>query len=338
MGLIMGIASTPGMRPLACLGALIAGLSGCSAIADLDRFERADGAGSGGGAEPDSGAEGGRGGSRGGSGGSSGIAMDAGDAPDGALPGSGAGDDGGAPIELLDCENPRTLCVRLRGFGAHVIELVQLDLVSISGNNLRARAILDPFARTGVKDADLVMPLALSPDDVPSAGEDSSLHIEMWADESGDDEYTPNEDHDWNLDLPADAKLVFDHSSAFSSIEPAPRGLGGDFRMRLRDQDDHVGDLFELMVIEKGSGRTVGLYRTHALPDADHEIQIPDIIDPSLTDGYVIEMYSDVNNNYAYDPGVDVGHLMEAVPDDNGLDLDFEDIDAELAYQFPFSQ
>jgi hypothetical protein len=248
-----------------------------------------------------------------------------------------AGIDGGGPMEPLGCENPRTLCVRLRRFGAHVIELVRIDLVSNSGNSLRARAILDPFARTGVEDAEIVMPLSLAQTDVPRADEDSPLHIEMFADENNDDEYTPGEDHDWNLDLPADANLVFDHSSAFSSIEPLPRGLGGDFYMQLLGLERHVGDLFELMVIEKGSGRTVGLYRTHALPDAEHEIAIPHIIDASLTDGYRIEMYSDVNRNYAYDPGADVSWVMEAVPGAEDLDLEFEDNPAELLYQFPFA-
>jgi hypothetical protein len=107
--------------------------------------------------------------------------------------------------------------------------------------------------------------------------------------------------------------------------------------MRLRGLDAHVGDLFELMVIEKGSGRTVGLWRTHALPDGEHEIVIPDIIDPSLTDGYVIEAYADENGNHAYDPGTDSSRVMEAIPDGDGLDVELEDNPAELRYQFPFS-
>jgi len=338
----MGISCTPRAWRWVGGAVLVAWLSACTAIADLNRFESA--AGSGGSAgKPDGGGESGRGdrsdagGGRGGggSGGASGTGSDGGMA-DAAVDASGV--DGGGPIEDLSCANPRTLCVRLRRFGLHVIQLVQLDLVTNAGNNLRARAILDPFARSGVEQADIVMPLALSPEDVPSAGEDSPLHIEMFADANGDDEYTPDEDHDWNLDLPADAKLVFDHSSAFSSIEPAPRGLGGDFRMRLRDLDAHVGDLFELMVIEKGSGRTVGLYRTHALRDANLQIVIPDIIDPSLSDGYRIEAYADVDHDYTYDPDLDASYVMEAVPDSSGLDLELTDTPAPLTHQFPFAK
>lgn len=336
MGFVMGISCAPRALRLVGAGTLVALLSACTAIADLDRFERAAGSGGRGGSsgEPDGG--GGRGGSGSSGTGGTGAGSDDGGLPDAAAPDGGVGD-GGAPMEVLGCESPRTLCVRLRRFGAHVIELVQIDLVTNAGNNLRARAILDPFARTDVEQADVVMPLALSPDDVPAAGEDSPLHVEMFADENHDGQYTLDEDHDWNLDLPADAKLVFDHSSAFSAIDPPPRGLGADFRMRLRGLDAHVGDLFELMVIEKGSGRTVGLYRTHALPDADHEILIPDIIDPSLTDGYVIEAYADVDGDYAYDPDVDASRLMEAIPNDNGLDLELEDNPAPLTYQFPFT-
>jgi hypothetical protein len=336
MDSLMGISCARRARLLAGTCVLIAGSSGCTAIADLDRFESTASAGRGGeDGAPDAGREAGRGGDGAGGGGDdAGTSGSGGSMPDSGL--ADAGLDGGMPTEILSCENPRTLCVRLQGFGAHVIELVQLDLVSLSGNNLRARAILEPFARTDVKDADIVMPLALSPDDVPDDGEDSPLHLEMFADENGDERYTPGEDHDWNLDLPPDAKLVFDHNSAFSSIEPAPRGLGGDFTMRLRDLDAHVGDMFELMVIEKGSGRTVGLWRTHALPSPDHEIVIPDVIDPSLTDGYRIEVYADVNRNYAYDPDVDASRVMEAVPDEDGLDLELEDNPEPLTYQFPF--
>lgn len=335
MGFVMGIACAPRVRLLVGTGTLVAWLSACSAIADLDRFESGAESGSGGSGEPDGGGPSGRGGAGlGGSSAGNGGSGGAGSGADGGM--ADAAVDAGAPMEILGCENPRTLCVRLRRFGAHVIELVQVDLVTNDGNNLRARAILEPFARTDVVDADIVLPLALSPDDVARAGEDSPLHVEIFADENRDGEYTPGEDHDWNLDLPPDAKLVFDHSSAFSSIEPAPRGLGADFRMRLRDLDEHVGKLFELMVIEKGSGRTVGMYRTHALPDGDHDIEIPDIIDPSLTDGYVIEAYAD-DGNYRYEPGVDASRVMEAIPDDDGLDLQLEGSDAPLTYQFPFT-
>jgi hypothetical protein len=276
--------------------------AGCDLFSDLDRFEQR--------AEPDVDAS----------------RDDAGDV-----------DAGGG--EELGCQNPRTLCLRLERFSPHVDELVSIDLVTKADNILRARAIIEPM---GAVDADFVLPLAIPQSEVPETDEDHPLQVELFADQNKDLVYTPGgADHEWNLELPASGNLVFAHNSEFTSIEPRPRSIGGDFRMQFTNMTPHLGQLLEVMVIESESGRTVGLYRTPSLANANFEVLIPGIIDP---DGivYRVEFYADLNGNGSYDdPDTDHTWVIEFVESGaDGVETEFThgtDF-ARLEYQFDFER
>jgi hypothetical protein len=252
--------------------------------------------------------------------------------------GDAGGSDAGSDDVDLGCENPRTLCVRVDRFSSHVDEMVAVDLVTNADNILRARAIVEPM---GAVDADFVLPLAIPASEVPESGEDHPLQLEIFADQNKDGMYTPGgDDHEWNVELPGTGNVVFVHNSEFTSLEPRPRGIGGDFRMQFTDMTPHLGQLLEVMVIEAESERTVGLYRTTSLASADFEITIPEIIDP---DGivYRVEFYADLNGNGSYDdPPVDHTWVIEFVESgEDGIETSFEHGTefARLKYQFDFA-
>jgi hypothetical protein len=292
------------MRVTALL--LSASVCGCELFSDLDRFEQAP------------------------------------EAPDDDGQDAGTGDDAGgadAGTPSIGCTNPRTLCVGVELFSPHVDELVTVDLVTVADNILRARAIIEPL---GDVKADVVLPLAIPMSEVPEAGEDHPLHVEIFADQNKDGMYTPGgEDHEWNLDLPEDGKLVFEHNSEFTSVDPRPRSIGGDFLMHFTNMTPHMGQLLEVMVIEVASGRAVGMYRNTSLQEANFDVVIPGIIDP---DGivYRVEFYADLNGNGRYDdPPVDHTWVEEFQESgEQGVEVSFEhgtDF-AELTYQFPFER
>lgn len=282
-------------------------LAGCSLVSDLGRFESAAG-GTGGSAD-------------------SGVADDAGD--------------GGGGRAKLGCANPQTLCVRLEGW-PHLRLPAAVDLVTDVDNNLRMRAMLEPFG-IGGDSAEIVLPLAIPASDVPKEGKDHPLHLEIWADLNDDGEYTPHPvDHDWERDLPADGTFVFPHDGAFNDLLPRPRSNGADFRMRFRNMQVHAGLMLEVMVIEDATGRTVGFHRLQEIPNSDDfEIMIPGIIDPGSVI-YRVEFYADANDNRTYDgPPTDHAWLEEFLEsDDQGIELTFTHGTqfTDLDYQFDFDE
>lgn len=302
-----------GREAIALAAWLISASAGCQLFSDLDRFEQLP--------ESDRDA-----GDRG---------RDAG-AADG---GTDAGADGGAQPPDLGCDNPRTLCVRVERFSPHVDELVTVDLVTVQDNILRSRAIIEPMG--GVA-ADFVLPLAIPAREVPEPDASHPLQVEIFADQNQDGMYTPGgSDHEWNVELPPSGNLAFPHNSEFTSIDPRPREIGGDFRMQFFDMTPHLGQLLEVMVIEVESGRTVGMYRTPSLEGGDFEITIPGIIDPGGI-VYRVEFYADLNDNGSYDdPPVDHTWVIPFVESGaDGVDAEFRhgtDF-ADLEYQFDFEE
>lgn len=298
--------------------------SGCTLIADLDRFEIADG-----------GADAGAG------------AADA--AADAA--GSDAGVDGGDASEpTLGCENPRTLCVRLQSFDEYKDHLVVIDLVNEAGQ-LRARALLDPAADQTVQD--VVLPLAAPEDEGPVDNGDHPLHVEVWADKDDDRQYDADTDESFLAVLQPKSQCIVDAKGERTKLF-APTPIGGDYEMTLRGFHIHSGRLLEVMVIESVSRRTVGMYRLQEIPAVaatdSFTIVIPDVIKTGGS-GYEIEFYADVNGNGTYD-GVGPDHpwvIPNLSSSGSGLALDRTHSApsgstdpsfkfAELSYQFDFGE
>lgn len=275
----------PRLSFLTTIALLCAGATGCTLIENLDRFRTADGGASG----------------------------------DASVSDASAATD--ASARNLGCNNPETLCVRLTDFTPHLGELVDIDLVT-ADHTLRARAIFDPL---GAASANIVLPLAIPGSEVPKAGAASTLHLEIWGDQTGDRKYTADKDHDWVEHLPASGKDVFMHNTAFTNLLPRPRAIGGDFAMNVTGMAIHAGKQFVVIVIEADSGRTVGSYRLNAIPASGaFSVTIPEIIDTGSGGGiaYHIEYYADANGNGHYDGvGPDHSWVTDVESDATGLHL-----------------
>lgn len=302
---------------LAVFAVLGGGASGCSWISDLDRFEVAT--------------DGGR---------------DAGQVGGADAAADGASADAATPS--LDCDNPRTLCVRLQGFDRYKNHLVVVNLLTENGQ-LRARALLDPAQDEPTQD--VVLPLAVPAGEVPGELQDHPLLVEVWADTNDDRTYAADDDDGFRSQLAPKSHAVVDADGTESTLL-SPTPIGGNFAMTLRGFHIHTGAMLEAMVIEHESGRAVGMIRLREIPavsaTGSFPIVVPGVIDAGGLD-YDIEFYADVNGNRSYDGvGQDHSWVIPALTSEaTGLALDRTHSAptgssdpsfkfAELGYQFAF--
>ena len=309
----------PQISRLLSLLALGACAQSCSLVSNLDRFKQADGG--------------------------SPAAAGAGD--------SGASDaaaDAGTPI---GCGNPATLCINLEGFKKYAGHLVVLDLVSEAGE-LRARAMLDPATEEAAQA--VILPRAIPEDEIPTAQQEHPLHLEVWADLDDDRAYTPDADQGFRVGLPQNAVVEFTQNDADAvDLTPQPTPIGGSFQMDLSSFKIHPKRMFEAMVIDAATGRSVGLTRFRPIPDTGKfSVEIPGIIDTKSGGGvaYDIQFYVDVNNSGGYDLiPVDHAWVMTRESDASGLHIvrthsapssgpdkddpsyDFHDLDYQFTFQ-----
>jgi hypothetical protein len=265
-------------------------LTGCSLVSDLDRFEQA----------PDQSLDGA-------------VAdQDAGTGTD-----ASATDGGGATI---GCGNPTTLCLELSGFDEYKGERVVIDLVTQSTGVLRARAVLDPIGDQTTQE--IVMPLAIPDNEIPD-GEEHPLKLEIWVDKDDDRAYSADTDEAFRVGLNPNGVVQYTRDEVDMVELTAPEEFGGDFVMEVSGFQIHPKRMFEVMVIDDESGRTLGLARIDAIPsDGIFTVQIPGIIDTDEKT-YTLEFYADANNNRTYDGvGPDHSWIVEAESGTDGLQLD----------------
>lgn len=209
---------------------------------------------------------------------------------------------------------PRDLTVRLRNMTPHVGQLVELRVLS-SDDQLQARAVLDPLAAV---DVDVVIPKA-----VPTGGG----RLDFYADLNKNGKYdAPPADHAWRLVIAAGTDAVtidFSHNTSFTDISvPVVKEPGDKFLMKLTGMIPHVGQLFEVRVIEKATGRTVGGYRLGQVSQPAFDVTIPGIIKSGTE--YQIDFFADLNKNGKYDaPPADHAWRLTGTGGANGLTVEF---------------
>ncbi len=184
---------------------------------------------------------------------------------------------------------PVDVQLRVSGMGINVGHVLHVDVIA-SDERLKSRAIIEPLRAA---DDTIVLTLA-----APFGGH----RIDMFADVNRSGSYEPSpDDHSWRMNVPPNGVVTFVRSDNFTDIDDSLLiSLGNLFRLTLSGFNQHVGDRFEVHVIDTSNGRTVGLYRIDGLNSGSRSMTISGVIVDSAS--YQIDFYTDLNGNNHYDP------------------------------------
>lgn len=183
-----------------------------------------------------------------------------------------------------------TLKVQLTGMNPHVGQKFELRVVDKASRKEVGRASVPAIAN---HDFDVEL-------EVIEVG--GSYWIDFYADLNQNGVYdAPPADHAWRLELDqaqGDTTLTFAHNTTFTDIDWV-------YLMTLdaSNMNPHLGQLFELRVVDAGNGQEVGRTRFFPLAFADFTVQIPGL---RRGRNYNVDFYADLNQNGLYDsPPVD---------------------------------
>ena len=175
----------------------------------------------------------------------------------------------------------------------HVNQLMMFRLVTTATNLLKFVGVLDSLPGVNYNFT------------MPNSAINEAYNLDFFADVNANRAYdVPPTDHAWRLAVPAglaDAVLTFAHNTNFTDISvPAFTAPGADFVLQATGMVPHVGQLFELRVINLNTTEVVGRYVLTAIPNATFNVTIPMVIKDLAN--YQIDLYADFNNNGHYDP------------------------------------
>lgn len=189
-------------------------------------------------------------------------------------------------------KGPVDVQLRVSGMNTNVDDALHVDVIA-SDQRLKARAIIEPLSAA----ADTII-LAMA---APFAGH----RIDMFADVNNSGSYEALSDHSWRLNVPPNGVVTFVRDNNFTDITDSLLiRPGAMFSLNLSGFDQHVGERFEVHVIDTSNGRTVGLYRIDGLNSGTRSMSIDGVIVDGA--GYQIDFYIDVNGNKRYDaPPID---------------------------------
>lgn len=184
---------------------------------------------------------------------------------------------------------PVDVQLRLSGMDINIGHVLHINVIA-SDERLKSRAIIEPLRAAG----DTIV--------LAQAAPFGGHRIDMFADvnNSGSYEPPPN-DHAWRLSVPGNGVVTFVRDNNFIDIDDSALIRPGNlFRLDLTGFDQHVGDRFEVHVIDISNGRTVGLYRIDGLNSGSRSLTIDGVIVDGV--GYQVDFYTDLNRNNRYDP------------------------------------
>jgi len=287
-----------GLRLLLALGLALSGASwvtGCGDDADDDD----DGGTPDGGGEVDAG-DSGRGG-RGGTGGRAGTGGRGGSSEDDA----GAEDAGTSMF--------RDVAIDMMAVTPHMNQKMEFRVVS-DDDELVALGVLDPLASANYEFT------------LPNSTPAGAHRMDFFADLNDNGEYdAPPTDHAWREDIAAsgDDTIAFMHNTDFTDIATPTLTQAEDFTFMATDMNPHIGDLFELRVIEADSGRLVGRYLLGQITAASFTLTLPGIV-ASGTE-YQVDFYADLNGNGEYNaPMTDHAWREMGTANGSGLTITFQ--------------
>ena len=126
--------------------------------------------------------------------------------------------------------------------------------------------------------------------------------VDFYADLNGNGIYdAPPTDHAWSLDFTnttGDVTQNFTHNTSFTDI-----GWKYLMKINLMDMTPHIGQLFELRVVDQNNSQEIGRQSISGILVPDFTIEIPQI---EIGHDYNIDFYADLNGSGMYNaPPVD---------------------------------
>jgi hypothetical protein len=134
--------------------------------------------------------------------------------------------------------------------------------------------------------------------EIPGLRAGGQYQLGFYVDDNGNGLYDPPPtDPAWRVAFtagPGDTTVDFDHTNDFTDIQWPYR-----LTVNFLSFGPHLGETFQLRVVEQATGREVGRTRLDAIPVADFSVFVPGL-QPGVD--YRVDFYADFNGNGVYDP------------------------------------
>jgi hypothetical protein len=157
-------------------------------------------------------------------------------------------------------------------------------------------------------------------------------------------------DHSWRVEPLADTpatlgsaddgvfSVAYEHNTSFTDLEVWPRNnptrsppkdTGAPAIARVRNLPaEALGNLFEMRVVDHGTGHTVGYFRVPALTHREFELNVGGVVDAGVD--YDVKFYLDANGNRTYEnpagtgTNLDRGWSVSTSSDASGFIVNFD--------------
>lgn len=198
------------------------------------------------------------------------------------------------------------LSLDFAGMTPHVGQMLNFRVINLLTNVEVAHEKVE-----GIPAADFGLHLGVLPDSV------GIYQVEFFADHNGNGLYdAPPADHSWRIvsdKVTGDAQMEFTHNTNFTTLD-----WNYLLRLEVKDIHPHLGQKFEVRVVDTNSGKEVGRKSLPAILTDEFELNIPGI---QLNTMYHVDLYADFNKNGHYDaPPADHAWRLDYNSGDDGDD------------------
>ncbi|MCB9057720.1 MAG: T9SS type A sorting domain-containing protein [Calditrichae bacterium] len=133
---------------------------------------------------------------------------------------------------------------------------------------------------------------------IPGVQTNTNYNVDFYADLNGNGVYdSPPEDHAWretyNPGDDGENDISFSHNTNFTDISWAY-----NVTLNLLSMNPHIGQMFEMRLINISSGTEIGRKSVESIPAANFSISIPGAVPGA---NYNVDFYADHNGNGSYD-------------------------------------
>jgi hypothetical protein len=151
---------------------------------------------------------------------------------------------------------------------------------------------------------------------IPGLHLNENYRVDFYFDLNHDGYYDPPPtDHAWRRTFTnpmGDAVVQFQHNLDFTDIDWKHLLI-----MNMNDMTPHLGQLFQLRVVDQGTGQETGRYTLPAILLVNFQVRVPAL---HVGHSYRADFYADLNGNGYYDPPP-VDHAWRVFFDDNTGDV-----------------